>query len=146
MRKCEYCGSLVPDDKNKCDACGAWCAQEAEKTAKIPSSAPIVPQSPADNAKNNVGTVSDGKFISNKGVLNSLVIFLVCVFFGMLGLHRFIQGKIFDMDQFLQDLCPRRTGPDPTAFDLGPEFFVFDQLPGVFHCQDHGAGIISFRR
>ena len=95
MRKCEYCGSLVPDDKNKCDACGAWCAQEAEKTAKIPSSAPIVPQSPADNAKNNVGTVSDGKFISNKGVLNSLVIFLVCVFFGMLGLHRFIQGKIF---------------------------------------------------
>lgn len=95
MRKCEYCGSLVPDDKNKCDACGAWCAQEAEKTAQIPSSAPIVPQSPADNAKNNVGTTSDGKFISNKGVLNSLVIFLVCVFFGMLGLHRFIQGKIF---------------------------------------------------
>ena len=50
---------------------------------------------PADNAKNNIGTASDGKFISNKGVLNSLVIFLVCVFFGMLGLHRFIQGKIF---------------------------------------------------
>ena len=95
MRKCEYCGSLVPDDKNKCDACGAWCAQEAEKTAPIPSSAPIVPQPPVDNAKNNIGTASDGKFISNKGVLNSLVIFLVCVFFGMLGLHRFIQGKIF---------------------------------------------------
>lgn len=95
MRKCEYCGSLVPDDKNKCDACGAWCAQEVEKTAPIPSSAPIVPQSPADNAKNNIGTASDGKFISNKGVINSLVIFLVCVFFGMLGLHRFIQGKIF---------------------------------------------------
>lgn len=95
MRKCEYCGSLVPDDKNKCDACGAWCAQEVEKTAPIPSSAPIVPQPPADNAKNNIGTASDGKFISNKGVLNSLVIFLVCVFFGMLGLHRFIQGKIF---------------------------------------------------
>ena len=89
MRKCEYCGSLVPDDKNKCDACGAWCAQEVEK------SAPIVPQPPVDNAKNNIGTASDGKFISNKGVLNSLVIFLVCVFFGMLGLHRFIQGKIF---------------------------------------------------
>ncbi len=95
MRKCEYCGSLVPDDKNKCDACGAWCAQEVEKTAPIPSSAPIVPQPPVDNAKNNIGTASDGKFISNKGVLNSLVIFLVCVFFGMLGLHRFIQGKIF---------------------------------------------------
>lgn len=95
MRKCEYCGSLVPDDKNKCDACGAWCAQEVEKTAPIPSSAPIVPQPPADNAKNNIGTASDGKFLSNKGVLNSLVIFLVCVFFGMLGLHRFIQGKIF---------------------------------------------------
>lgn len=95
MRKCEYCGSLVPDDKNKCDACGAWCAQEVEKTAPIPSSAPIVPQPPVDNAKNNIGTASDGKFISNKGVLNSLVIFLVCVFFGILGLHRFIQGKIF---------------------------------------------------
>ena len=95
MRKCEYCGSLVPDDKNKCDACGAWCAQEVEKTAPIPSSAPIVPQPPVDNAKNNIGTASDGKFISYKGVLNSLVIFLVCVFFGMLGLHRFIQGKIF---------------------------------------------------
>ena len=95
MRKCEYCGSLVPDDKNKCDACGAWCAQEVEKTAPIPSSAPIVPQPPVDNAKNNIGTASDGKFISNNGVLNSLVIFLVCVFFGMLGLHRFIQGKIF---------------------------------------------------
>ena len=95
MRKCEYCGSLVPDDKNKCDACGAWCAQEVEKTAPIPSSAPIVPQPPVDNAKNNIGTASDGKFISNKGVLNSLVIFLVCFFFGMLGLHRFIQGKIF---------------------------------------------------
>ena len=95
MRKCEYCGSLVPDDKNKCDACGAWCAQEVEKTAPIPSSAPIVPQPPVDNAKNNIGTASDGKFISNKGVLNSLVIFLVCVFFGMLGLHRFIQGKRF---------------------------------------------------
>lgn len=95
MRKCEYCGSLVPDDKNKCDACGAWCAHEVEKTAPIPSSAPIVPQPPVDNAKNNIGTASDGKFISNKGVLNSLVIFLVCVFFGMLGLHRFIQGKIF---------------------------------------------------
>ena len=65
MRKCEYCGSLVPDDKNKCDACGAWCAQEVEKTAPIPSSAPIVPQPPVDNAKNNIGTASDGKFISN---------------------------------------------------------------------------------
>ena len=95
MRKCEYCGSLVPDDKNKCDACGAGCAREVEKTAPIPSSAPIVPQPPVDNAKNNIGTASDGKFISNNGVLNSLVIFLVCVFFGMLGLHRFIQGKIF---------------------------------------------------
>lgn len=97
MRKCEYCGSLVPDDKNKCDACRRDGApKRLRKPPRIPGRPLRLSRNPpVDNAKNNIGTASDGKFISNKGVLNSLVIFLVCVFFGMLGLHRFIQGKIF---------------------------------------------------
>ena len=38
------------------------------------------------------------------------------------------------------------TGADSASFDLCPQFFIFDQLSGIFHRKDHRSGIVPFRR
>ena len=51
-----------------------------------------------------------------------------------------------DRKQLLQNLRPCRAGADAAPPDLLTEFFVFDQLTGIFHREDHGSACIPFRR
>lgn len=88
MRKCEYCGTPVPDGKNKCEACGAWCHEEPKK-AKTGNTDNVFTK-----IGNAVSNTADKVKLSDKAI-NSIVLFLVTVFFGVLGIHRFISGKIF---------------------------------------------------
>lgn len=86
MRKCEYCGSYVPDDKNKCEACGAWCvAAEKPEKANAAETAPVI---------DKINAAADKIKLSDSAV-RSITVFIVCLLLGYLGVHRFIQGKIF---------------------------------------------------
>ena len=58
----------------------------------------------------------------------------------------FVQINIFDIHQFFQDLSSGSTGADTASLDLFSEFFILDQLSGILHSKDHGAGIVAFRR
>ncbi len=88
MRKCEYCGSYIPDDSYACSGCGA-------------KSAPVKQE--LENEKSGVeqlgGEISNfgravNKKLSDKKVMNALLLFIVTIAFGFLGIHRFMQRKI----------------------------------------------------
>ena len=97
MRRCEYCGSFVPDDKNKCEACGAWCTEEVKKPSDVSAGAQAAATDNAANVKTpTAGKIAESdKFSLNNGTVKALIVFLVCLFLGTFGLHRFMQGKIF---------------------------------------------------
>ena len=57
-----------------------------------------------------------------------------------------VEPQIIIVEQFFQDLRPRRAGSDPAAPDLLAQFFLLDQLAGIFHSQDHASGGIALGR
>ena len=50
------------------------------------------------------------------------------------------------MDQLFQNFRSGGTGSDTASLDLGTQLFILNQLPRVFHCKDHGSGIVALRR
>ena len=92
MRKCEYCGSLIPDDSYICSGCGAKSAppeKKPEVTEEKENEQPVFVQ----EVKRMGRSVS--KTLSDKNVTNALILFLVTFFLGAFGIHRFIQKKTF---------------------------------------------------
>lgn len=86
MRKCEYCGSYVPDNRNKCEACGAWCVDsEKPENADAAKSASVA---------DKINAAADKIKLSN-GAVHAITVFILCLLLGYFGIHRFIQGKIF---------------------------------------------------
>ena len=86
MRKCEYCGSYVPDNRNKCEACGAWCVDsEKPENADAAKSASVA---------DKINAAADKIKLSN-GAVHASTVFILCLLLGYFGIHRFIQGKIF---------------------------------------------------
>lgn len=84
MRKCEYCGTPLPYGADQCPGCGARC-EVVKDPAKITISERI-----------NAATDRISKKLSANGNRGNraVMLLLVCLFFGMFGIHRFIEGKI----------------------------------------------------
>lgn len=84
MRKCEYCGTPLPYDVDRCPGCGARC-EIVKDPAKTTFSERI-----------NVATDKLAKKLSanNNRAARAIAMFVVCLCFGMIGVHRFMEGKI----------------------------------------------------
>lgn len=85
--KCKNCGSTkcqkIDDETYKCEYCGSEerIKKSDEKTVLIDTT---FLKETAENFKN-----------MDKNKKNSLIMLLICIFFGELGVHRFLQKKIF---------------------------------------------------
>ena len=84
MRKCEYCGTPLPYDVDRCPGCGARC-EIVKDPAKTTFSERI-----------NVATDKLAKKLSanNNRAARAIAMFVVCLCFGVIGVHRFMEGKI----------------------------------------------------
>lgn len=96
---CPKCGAQIPDDYRFCSNCGL------EITVQAPQSS--VPNSSAPNTGNSVNYTQPPIVINNINtntnnnggvggisIKSKWVAFLLCLFVGMLGVHRFYVGKV----------------------------------------------------
>lgn len=81
---CKYCGSKIPSAAVVCTHCG--CQVEEMKHNEQPS---IV----INNANNNTNTNINASTLGIRAK-NKWVSFLLCVFLGYFGAHKFYEGKI----------------------------------------------------
>ena len=84
---CKYCGQVIPADAVICTHCGR---QVEELRGAAASGQPIIINNSNNNVHNNVNTVT----IPSGKAKNKWVAFVLCLFFGWLGIHRFYEGKI----------------------------------------------------
>ena len=75
---CQNCGSVIPAAAVICTACGCQVAEFRSQPQSI-----II-----NNANNNMNMVGYGK------PKNKWVAFLLCLFFGYIGVHKFYEGKV----------------------------------------------------
>jgi len=83
---CKFCGAKIAMDAVLCPSCG-------RQVEELKSSATVQPNIVINNANtnsnvNNVGTGAGGR------QKNKWVALLLCLFLGLLGAHRFYEGKI----------------------------------------------------
>lgn len=83
---CKYCGNRVHVDAVMCPHCGRQI--EEFKTSSNSSNPQIV----INNVNSNSNNVGDGGYYGKR--CDKLVALLLCVFLGMLGAHKFYEGKI----------------------------------------------------
>ena len=93
MRKCEYCGSFIPDDSYTCPGCGAKSAPV--KTEEKTESAPEKTTLDRANEKLEKFENSVSEKLADKRVMRALVLFILTITLGFFGVHRFMQRKIF---------------------------------------------------
>ncbi len=93
MRKCEYCGSFIPDDSYICSGCGAKSApiKTEEKTESVKDRTVL----DRANEKLEKFEKTVNEKLSDKNVIKALVLFIVTITLGYFGIHRFMQRKIF---------------------------------------------------
>ena len=95
-RFCPKCGAEITDPKlTTCDQCGAYVPpveEEPQPKKEEPAAQPtIVIHNDNTNVNNNVNTVTT--VIAGKPK-NKWVAFLLCLFLGFFGAHKFYEGKI----------------------------------------------------
>ena len=84
MKYCKHCGSKIPSAAVICTHCG--CQVEEIKHNEQPS---IVINNANNNTNTNINSPALGVRAKNKWVS-----FLLCVFLGLAGAHKFYEGKI----------------------------------------------------
>ena len=82
LKYCKHCGARIPEDAVVCTSCGRQV--EAVKNESQPN---IVIQNTNTNTNVNAG----GRYGSPK---NKWVAFFLCLFLGVIGAHKFYEGKI----------------------------------------------------
>lgn len=82
---CKHCGAKIPEDAVLCTACGRQ-VEEIKQTAAQPS---IVINNDNINTNTNTNTVAAGMGRAK----NKWTAFLLCLFLGFLGAHKFYEGK-----------------------------------------------------
>ena len=82
MKYCKHCGARIPEDAVVCTSCGRQV--EAVKNEAQPN---IVIQNTNTNTNVNAG----GRYGQPK---NKWVAFFLCLFLGVIGAHKFYEGKI----------------------------------------------------
>lgn len=80
---CKFCGAKIPEAAVICTACG--CQVEEIKQAAQPN---IVINNTNSNVNSNVNGMVGGR------QKNKWVAFLLCLFLGYLGAHKFYEGKV----------------------------------------------------
>ena len=86
MKFCKHCGTKILEAAVICPHCG--CQVEEPKHAEQPS---IVINNANTNTNTNTNNVNAGMF--GMRARNKWVAFLLCVFLGFLGAHKFYEGK-----------------------------------------------------
>ena len=83
---CRECGSRIARNAVVCPCCG--CQVELLRSA-----APTVPNIVINNANQNVNTATR-VYDYDEGLRNKWVAFFLCLFFGVLGAHKFYEGCV----------------------------------------------------
>jgi len=84
---CKFCAAVVPFDAVVCTSCG----RQIEEL-KSSSSERIIINNTSTNSNTNATVNTGGRYGREK---NKWVAFLLCIFLGVLGVHKFYEGKIF---------------------------------------------------
>lgn len=84
---CKYCGTKIPEDAVICTACGRQV--EELKTNYNASQQPII----INNLNTNTNVNTNNNMGANRPY-NKWVAVLLCFFFGVIGVHKFYEGKI----------------------------------------------------
>ena len=81
MVKCEYCGTPRQKGETKCPACGAYYPDDVGGGSSIES---------------RIGAKLGAKINSPavKKVTEALIMFFITLFVGIIGVHRFVKGKV----------------------------------------------------
>lgn len=82
---CKHCGKMIPKDAVICTACG----RQVEEIQHNNASAP---QIVINNDNNNLNTNTVNAAVNAK-LKNKWVSFVLCLFLGFLGAHKFYEGK-----------------------------------------------------
>ena len=87
---CKFCAAKIPSDAVICTACGR------QVEALNQGQAPIVINNTNDNVVNTPVNVSNqmNAVMAGAKPKDKWVAFLLCFFFGLLGVHKFYEGKI----------------------------------------------------
>ena len=85
---CKFCGAKIPVDAVMCTSCGI-------QVEELKSSNPTQPNIVINNSNNNTNTNINGGIIGDtRKMKNKWLALLLCLFFGVFGVHRFYEGKI----------------------------------------------------
>ena len=88
MKYCKFCGERIPMDAVVCTKCG----RQVEKLEYSSAAQPVV----INNVNSNVNSAplaANRSFVPTKKPLNKWVAFFLCFFFGIIGAHKFYEGK-----------------------------------------------------
>ena len=83
---CKHCGAKIPEDAILCTACGRQ-VEEIKSAAAQPS---IIINNENTNTNVNKNTIVGGHYGRAK---NKWVSLLLCLFLGVIGAHKFYEGK-----------------------------------------------------
>ncbi len=88
MGICDHCGAPIEEGARSCAYCGLPVVQP--EPAQIPAVYAPQPQSfrQAETAPSPIGNTASGR------EKNKWVAFLLCLFFGVIGVHKFYEGRI----------------------------------------------------
>ena len=87
MKFCKFCGEKIPYDAVLCTHCG----RQVEKMQQENAAPQIVVNNTNANVNSNVNTNINAALA--KRVKNKWVAFLLCLFLGFFGAHKFYEGK-----------------------------------------------------
>ncbi len=87
MKFCRHCGAKIPEDAVICTVCGRQV--EAVKSEAAQPSVVINNSNTNSNINTNVNAGGRGGNPKNKWVA-----FLLCLFLGFIGAHKFYEGKV----------------------------------------------------
>jgi hypothetical protein len=85
---CKFCGSIIPFDAVVCTSCG----RQVEELKTSGGSEKIIVNNVNSNTNSNINTAPRPVYYGREK--NKWVAFLLCLFFGVIGAHKFYEGKI----------------------------------------------------
>ncbi len=86
MKFCKHCGARIPADAVICTACGRQ-VEEIKSAAAQPN---VVINNSNSNVNTNTNNVNAMGYARAR---NKWVAFFLCLFFGLIGAHKFYEGK-----------------------------------------------------
>ena len=87
MKFCKHCGAKIPAQAVICTSCGGQ-VEEIKQAQQQPN---IVINNENTNVNKNTNIVGGGRYGRER---NKWVAFLLCLFLGGIGAHKFYEGKV----------------------------------------------------